>query len=330
MQKRWTSENLLAAARSYQFACTLFAAAELNIFTVVSKKPTTAPAIARKIKANARATQVILDALVALELLTKRQDRYFAQPDIADLLTETSHESVLAMVRHQANCLRRWVQLARTAKTGKPPKRIASIRGFAADEEAFIGAMDNVSGPIAKEIVSSLKSLRFKHLLDIGGASGTWTIAFLRAFSNATATLFDLPQVIPMAKQRIKKAALTRRVKFVKGDFYKDPLPKRADFAWLSAIAHQNSRKQNRRLFSKISKALDRGGVLVIRDIVMDASRTSPQAGALFAINMLVATEGGGTYTFSEFKEDLAAAGFSKISLLHKDEGMTSLIYAEK
>jgi hypothetical protein len=75
---------------------------------------------------------------------------------------------------------------------------------------------------------------------------------------------------------------------------------------------------------------LNRGGILVIRDIVMDEGRTGPEAGALFAINMLVATAGGGTYTFKEFREDIISAGFSKVTLLQKDEGMKSLIRAEK
>lgn len=52
--------------------------------------------------------------------------------------------------------------------------------------------------------------------------------------------------------------------------------------------------------------------------------------GALFAVNMLVGTEGGGTYTFDEFQEDLLRAGFMKVTLIHKDEAMNSLIRAEK
>jgi len=330
MRKGWTSGNLLAAARSYQPACVLFAAADLDIFSVLSKESMTADAVAKKVRADVRATGAILDVLATLKLLTKRNGRYRASADIAKLLADNSPKSVLPMVRHQANCLRRWVQLAEVAKSGKPAKWTPSIRGAVADEAAFIGAMDNVSDPIAAEIVSELKSLRFGRLLDIGGASGTWTIAFLRAFGNLTATLFDLPEVIPMARQRIAKAGMTKRVTFAAGDFYKNELPKGTDFAWLSAIAHQNSRKQNQRLFSRIYKALDRDGILIIRDIVMDESRIKPEAGAMFAINMLVATEGGGTYTFSEYREDLAAAGFSKIVLIRKDEGMKSLIRARK
>jgi len=144
------------------------------------------------------------------------------------------------------------------------------------------------------------------------------------------AVLFGLPQVIPLARQRLTRAGLIDRVTLVPGDFYTDPLPGGADFAWLSAIVHQNSRRENRELYAKIHDALAAGGVLAIRDIVMDASHTQPVGGALFAVNMLVATKGGGTFTFDEFQEDLTSAGFSDVRLIHRDEYMNSLILAKK
>jgi precorrin-6B methylase 2 len=215
-------------------------------------------------------------------------------------------------------------------QTGKRADCGPSIRGEAADQADFIGAMHNISGPIAAEVIAKLRPLKFDHLLDIGGASGTWTIAFLRAVPEARATLFDLPPVISIAEQRFAEAGLGDRVALVPGDFYTDELPDGADIAWLGAICHQNSREQNRALFAKIHKALKGGGAVVIRDVVMDPSHTSPEGGALFAVNMLVATEGGGTYTFDEYRQDLSDAGFGEVILVHRDEFMNSLIRAEK
>ena len=69
---------------------------------------------------------------------------------------------------------------------------------------------------------------------------------------------------------------------------------------------------------------------MVIRDVVMDPSHTSPTGGALFAVNMLVATEGGNVYTLDEYREDLSEAGFEDVTLVHRDEFMNSLIRARK
>ncbi len=273
---------------------------------------------------------MLLDALAALGLLAKRGDRFTVPSDVAELLTEGSPTNILPGVRHQANCLRRWAQLARVVQTGRPAERTPSIRGEQADCESFIGAMNNFTEAVAPQVVARLMPLRFQRLLDIGGASGTWTIAFLLAVPDATAVLFDLPEVVPLARERLTRAGLADRVTLVAGDYNIDPMPGGADFAWLSAIAHQNSREQNRVLYAKIHAALTPLGALVIRDIVMDASRTQPPAGALFAVNMLTGTEGGGTFTLDEFREDLESAGFSDIQLLHRDEGMNSLIRARK
>jgi len=329
MTNRWSPDEILEMARAFQPACVLAAAAELDIFSALAARPTTDKSLASKLGADIRATTILLDALTTLRFLTKSADKYIVPLYIARMLTEESPDNILPALRHQANGLRRWNQLARITQTGKPAKCKPSIHGRAADEAAFIGAMDNFSAPFAESIVKRLKP-DFKHLLDIGGASGTWTIAFLRALPGARATLFDLPSVIPLARRRIAKAGLSDRVTFVAGDYYCDRLPSGADFAWLSAIAHQNSRRQNRALFRKIYSALQNGGALVVRDVVMEPSRTKPLAGAMFAVNMLVATKGGGTYTFDEFREDLADAGFAQVTLVRQDEFMNSLIRATK
>ncbi len=330
MAKSWTDEEIQNIARSFQPACVLIAGAELDVFSRLAHNPMMASALAREIKSNQRATTILLDALSAMGLLVKQDDKYRVPDSVKLLLSENSGENVLPMVRHLGNCLRRWAQLSLVTKTGTPAERTASVRGESADLAAFIGAMHNFSDPVAAEVVARLQPLQFTRLLDIGGASGTWTIAFLQAVTKATAIIFDLPSVIPIAKQRIADTKLGDRVSYSGGDFYTDDLPTGADLAWLGAICHQNSREQNRTLFSRIHKALENEGAVVIRDVVMDSSHTSPPGGAFFAVNMLVATEGGGTYTFEEYIEDLREAGFKDVELVYRDEFMNSLIKAKK
>jgi SAM-dependent methyltransferase len=133
-----------------------------------------------------------------------------------------------------------------------------------------------------------------------------------------------------MAESRLAAAGLRDRVDLVAGDFTVDPLPAGADLVWISAIVHQNSREQNRRLFAKAFASLAPGGRVAIRDILMDDSRTSPVAGALFAVNMLVATEGGGTFTFAELRDDLEAEGFKDAAVLRREQAMSSIVAARK
>jgi SAM-dependent methyltransferase len=330
MSRNWTADDVLQLARGYQAACVLAAAADLDLFTCLGEKPLGVREVAGALSCESRAVTIVLDALVALELLEKGDGRYSVPPGLLPLLAQRGPGSILAMARHQANCLRRWAQLTQVARTGRPPERQAGPDGWEADTRSFIGAMHDISAPVAREVIRGLEPLAFHLLLDVGGASGTWTAAFLAACPGSSAILFDLPEVIPLAKSRVAEVGMGDRVRLAAGDFLKDPLPAGADLAWVSAIIHQNSREQNRALFASVLRSLVPGGRIAIRDTLMDPSRTSPVAGALFAVNMLVGTEGGGTYTFDEVREDLEAAGFREVALLRRDPAMNSLVAGKK
>jgi len=125
-----------------------------------------------------------------------------------------------------------------------------------------------------------------------------------------------------MAEQRISEARMSGRVKLVAGGFLVGPLPRGAGLAWVSAIVHQSSRQENRQLFSTVADALNDDGQILIRNVLMDNSRTSPVAGALFAIKLLVATEAGGTHTYGELRNYPEASGFEDTTVLRRDEGI--------
>jgi SAM-dependent methyltransferase len=325
-----TAEALLELSRSYQPAAVYAAAADLELFDALAVRPLSAKSLAQKLGCDLRGLTILLDALVALQLLSKDGGSYSLPSGLVPFLTADGSHSILAMAQHQANCLRNWAQLAQVVKTGRPAGKIPSVRGKEGDQEAFIGAMHNISDPVADEVIAAIQPRDCRQVLDIGGASGTWTLAFLRACPRSRATLFDLPHVMPIAHRRLKSAGLLHRVRLVPGDFMCDPLPGGADLAWVSAIIHQNSRSQNRQLFANVFQALIPGGRIAIRDIVMEETRTGPVAGALFAVNMLVATEGGGTFTFAELSEDLATAGFVNAAVQREDEAMNAIVVAEK
>lgn len=330
MPRQWTPDDINRLMRAYQGACVVGAAAELDLFAHLAKGPMTAPALAQALQSDRRATTMLLDALAAMELLTKTADTYALSPGIDQALVHGASGSVLAMTRHQTNCLRRWADLARTVKSGQPAPREPSIRGTAGDQQSFIEAMNDISGPVAQRVVNDVNVVPFTTVLDVGGASGTWTLAWLAANPKARAILFDLPHVIPMARQRLEAAGAIDRVTLVPGDMTTDAMPRGADLAWISAIIHMQGQAENRALYGRVAAALPSGGHIMIRDIVMDASRTQPPGGALFAINMLTATDTGGTFTFDEIRADLASAGFTNTRQIRQDPWMDSVIVAQK
>jgi ubiquinone/menaquinone biosynthesis C-methylase UbiE len=163
-------------------------------------------------------------------------------------------------------------------------------------------------------------------MLDLGGGSGDYAMAFVRAKEDLRATVFDRPEVIPLTQEYIKQERLADRIDTVAGDFHKDDLGAGYDLVFMSAITHIYSERQNKALFKKAFNALNLGGRLIIKDVIMDEDRTSPMSGALFALNMLVATDSGDTYTESEIGKWMEASGFCDILRKNTVSGTTIMI----
>jgi len=321
-------EQILELMRAYQVPCILAAAADLDIFEKLALAPQTAAEVADASDCDLRAVTILLNAMAAVRIIVKQDEHYSIPPALVPFLREGSAQSVIAMIRHQANCLRRWSRLPWTVQIGKPDNPGPSINGEEADNASFIEAMNVVSRDVADKLIQEIHPGGVHCVLDLGGASGSWTLAWLKAEPKSRAIIFDLPHVIPMARERFAALPFADRVEMRAGDFYTDDLPKGADLAWVSAIIHQNSPDQNRALYRRIAAALEPNGWIYIRDIVMESSGTAPVAGALFSVNMLSGTKGGKCYSLSEIQEDLRSAGFMDVQLVRRDEGMHSIVRA--
>jgi hypothetical protein len=323
------SEMVMAEVMAFMKSRVILTAAELDIFTYLEDKPGTASSIANERGLDVRATTRILDCLCVMELLAKTDDIY--RVTAKGIYLSSHHpETILPMALHMTHVWHAWSGLTEIVRKGSGTQPEPGLKFSEKDWKAFVDAMHVAARSLSKDIAESYNASRFKYLLDVGGASGTYTIAFLRKNPSLKAIIFDLEDVIPMAKERIRDEQFSDRVEFVAGDFYEDELPTGCDFALLSAIIHQNSPEENLNLYGKVFRALEKGGTILIRDHIMNENRTKPPAGALFAINMLVNTHGGDTYSFREVKDGLESAGFRDVRLLRIGEKMDCLVEAKK
>lgn len=322
-------DALLMLSRSFMECRIFLTAAELNVFSLLQGTSLSISDCIKRTGWAERPLTILLDALAGMDLLVKERDTYQCSPEIAEALVDDSELSVLPMVLHHNHLWDSWSKLTEIVRGEYLPA--GGVEPWTDERlKAFIGAMHVVGKPVAAEIVRAVHTQSARMLLDVGGASGTYTIEFLKAMPEMKATLFDRHEVIPMARERLAKAELLDRVQFVSGDFYCDSLPTGHDLAFVSAIIHQNSPAQNVDLYRKIFEALLPGGRIVIRDHILDPSRTKPRAASVFAVNMLAATQGGNCYTFDEIECGLHQAGFHKVGLIQYGERMDGLIVAYK
>ncbi len=323
-------DEILGIGRKFMESRIFLSAAELDLFTLLANNPCTSDEIADKLKITHRGTRILLDAVCAMGLLGKNNGKYLCPADLVPFLSKDSPTSIIPMVLHSASLWKRWSDLTEIVRHGSARTKPSVFESSDSDREAFIGAMHVVSSRVAPGIAAAVKPGNAKKLLDIGGASGSYTQAFLEACPGMTATIYDLPPVIEIAKRRLAPTGLLDRITLQAGDFYIDPLPEGSDLVLLSAIIHQNSTEQNIDLYKKIIGAMAGGGRLIIRDHIMNDDHTAPAAGAIFAVNMLVGTPAGGTYTFEEIKSSLETAGFVRVSQIKHDDRMSGLVEAFK
>jgi predicted O-methyltransferase YrrM len=316
-------DSVLRLSRAFMESRVLLTAAELDLFTELAREPRTAAALAEAHRWQPRPLSLVLDALVAIELLSKQDGIYRCQPAVAEKLSADSPTSLLASVQHAAALWDRWATLTARVTGGAP-------RPGLEDTRAFVEAMHAIARPLATRMVAAVQPAGARRLLDLGGATGTYTMAFLEAVPGLRATLFDLPEVIPLARERLSAGGWIDRVTLVSGNFLTDALPGGHDLAWLSAVIHSNGPEENLALYRRVFDALVPGGRIVIRDHVMSEDHTSPRAGALFAINMLGATARGRTYSYQEIAGALEKARFTGIRLLQGGESMDALVEARR
>lgn len=323
------ADAVISEGRGFMRSRVVLTATKLDFFSKLEAKPCNALEFALANGYNLKATTRVLDCLVAIELLKKHNDVY--SPTQYGAFCSSRHpESVLPMLQYMDRMWDVWSNLTDSVINGDDYHLAPGIELDDQNWITFIDGMHVIGRKMAQTIAEDYDLDQFKKVLDIGGASGTYTIAFLRKNPSLKSILFDLPNVIPMARKRLIEEGIIDRVELIEGDFYKDDLPKGCDLALLSAIIHQNSPILNLELYKNIFEVLDPGGKILIRDHVMDEDRTSPPSGAMFAVNMLVNRRGGDTYTFNEIRHDLEVAGFIDVKLVRNGGLMDALVEGRK
>lgn len=321
MKNALDAEHISALCRGFVESRLMLTAVELDIFSILAGNWLSVDEISGPRDWDARALRILLDALTVIGVLDKRNGKYSTTELSAQMLSRDGAYCVLDNALHGAELWHQWSKLTdRVVGSGKRPT-IDSLR-------AFIGTMELLAPRLAPGMAALVRPERGRRFLDVGGGGGAYTVAFLVRDRSLDATLFDLAEVLPITREYLKDADCLDRVRLVAGDLTTDALPGGQDLVFLSAIVHSLSLEQNRDLFRRALDALNPGGRIVIRDHVMSADRLQPRAGTLFAVNMLVATDGGDTYTFGELKEALESAGFIDVRMLQDGERMNAVLEA--
>jgi predicted O-methyltransferase YrrM len=303
----------------YQDAIILLAANPLGVFARLARGPRGAAELATELNLDARALELVLLALAAAGVLERRDDGSYRLPsEVAAFLDPAGAQTMVSILDHHHHLLERWTHLAEVVRTGRP--HAAQERG-GEELRAFIGGMKDISRRSSVEVAEALPELgQCRSVLDLGGGPGTAALTFCRQWPHMTAVVFDLPEVTAIAQGEIDAAGLGDRVMVKAGDFHRDDFlrPGEAPFeaVYISNIIHSLDPAETRALLAKAVDVLSPGGLLVVKEFFLDDSRTAPAQAARFAVNMLVGTPGGKSYTWTETEAILHDLGVRAVKRL--------------
>lgn len=290
-------------------------AAELDVFNVLGRERKTTAEVAKQVGASERGTELLLNALVGLDLVAKRGDRFANAPAALDSFVKGSPRYMGDMLTHAARLWESWSRLTEAVKTGRPAR--GPVWG-PAEAEGFALAMHNNAlqcAPVAAQMLKSLLSGR-RSLLDVGGGPGTYSVFFAKANPKLCCTVLDLPATLKVTRRVVEQFGLSNRISLFPCDYQKEAMPSGYDVAWLSHVIHSEDEAGNQRLVNKVARSLSPGGLILIQDFVLNEGKTAPVSNALFALNMLVNTPAGRTYTAREIGGWLKKAGFKNVRKL--------------
>jgi len=333
-KKQVTPERLMELGFAYAPPLIISAGVSNKVFDSLEDGAKTAEQVAGQTGASARSLRILMDALVGLDLLKKhRQGKYSLTPESAAFLLSNkpgTHAGFFGTIAPQL--ISRWLRLSDIVREGRPA---VSVNQETEGTEFFSQLVENIipmSYPPAQKLGEHLKLARTRNeirALDLAAGSGIWGIALAQKSPRVRVTAVDWAGMIPTTKRITQKFGVGDRFNYVEGDILDANFGSGYDIATLGHILHSEGEDRSRKLLKKTFRALKPGGVIAIAEWLVNDDRTEPAHSLMFAVQMLVNTERGDTFSFNEIKSWLEEAGFKRVRKL-KAPGPSPLILATK
>jgi ubiquinone/menaquinone biosynthesis C-methylase UbiE len=310
------------------------AAIRHGVFDTLDLGPKTVEEVARETGASVRGLRAVMNALIGLGLLARDEEqKYHLTPESATFLVTGKPGYFGGLLRHTSvQLLPTWLQLTEVVRSGKPAMSVNQEEDGEKFFHEFVEDIFPMSYPAAEALGKALgvaKASSPVHVLDLAAGSGVWGIALAQKGPEVQVTAVDWPGVIDVTHRMAARFGLTDRFRFIAGDLLEVDFGSGYQIATLGHIVHSEGEARSRKLLDAVYQALAPGGTIAIAEMLTNAEHTGPPHALIFAVNMLVNTEVGDTYSFEEIAGWLQDAGFVDAGTLDSP-GPSPLILATK
>lgn len=312
---------ILELIEAFRRSKVMFVAVSLGVFDRLETQPADAASLASGLGVQDEPLTRLLDACVGLKLLRHEHGRYENQPVSSAYLCRASAKSLAGYILYSDDALfHLWAHLEDAVREGTPRWRQAfQTEGAIFDhffrtpeaKETFLKGMHGLGTLSSPKVVDAFPLDRFRCMVDLGGASGHLAIAACERYPQLRAVVFDLPEVVEVARAQVSHSVARDQVEILAGNFFQDELPE-ADLFALGRILHDWSETKIRGLLATIFRKLIPGGAVLIAEKLLNEDKSGPVPALLQSLNMLVCTEGR-ERTLSEYRQLLEEAGFQDV-----------------
>jgi predicted O-methyltransferase YrrM len=299
----------------WQPAKVLMAANRLEAFNVLGDELLSAREIAGRCGTHPRSTKLLLNACVALGFLLRQGDRYANTPEGLQLLVRGKPTYIGDGINHSDWLWQTWSRLAEAVRSNKPVIAPAGPGEGPTIHRDFMLAMHGHAMQSGAALAEALDLTGRRQLFDAGGGPGTYSCFLARKYPELRCTVLDLPPVMPIAEETIASFGLRDRVVFRVGDYFRDDFGGGNDVVLLSAVVHSMPPRRAKQLLRKAYDSLVSGGLVVVHENLVASSKVSPTSAVLFALNMLVNTGDGRSYSGREIMAWMRETGFANAAV---------------
>jgi SAM-dependent methyltransferase len=310
--------ELAAMAGAHAEARAIQVALKLGIFELLAQSSQDENAIAAALGTDRRATMLLANGMVALGLLEKHDGTYRLSGAADRYLVKSSPEYLGSMILFDEAIFPYWATLEDSIRSGASARSPDMFQSAPEDTERFIRAMDSLTRARgdAEWVADHLDLAGVRTIADLGGGPGTYLAAIVRRHSKVRGAVWDLPATLKVTRRILaeREPEVMARIELLEVDYLKGPLPGPVDAVFMSNIVHSEQETDNARLMAKCFDAIAPGGLIALKDHVMNRDLTDPRAGAIFSLYLLLTTRGR-DYSLDEIAGWLTAAGFIDIKI---------------
>jgi SAM-dependent methyltransferase len=327
--------ELAAMAGAHAEARAIQVALKLGIFELLAQGSQAESTIANTLGTDRRATMLLANAMVALGLLEKHGRKYRLSGAAGRYLVKSSPEYLGGMILFEEAIFPYWAKLEDSVRSGASARSPDMFQSAPEDTERFIRAMDSLTRARgdAAWVADNLDLAGIRTIADLGGGPGTYLAAILKRHLKIRGAIWDLPATLQVTRRILaeREPEVTVRIELLEVDYLKAPLPGPVDAVFMSNIVHSEQDADNSHLMAKCYDAIEPGGLIALKDHVMNRDLTDPRAGAVFSLYLLLTTRGR-DYSFDEIAGWLTAAGFidTKVHTLPDPPCTSSLVTARR